>query len=84
MGLETRLLIGVLLADGCACCITTLICGFLCFLNIETVFNLTNNVDLENTKKKMEMYQKDNKDVIQKNKIKLVGLLPFFFFLISY
>uniref|UniRef100_A0A7M4FLW1 CDK-activating kinase assembly factor MAT1 n=1 Tax=Crocodylus porosus TaxID=8502 RepID=A0A7M4FLW1_CROPO len=37
----------------------------------EIVFNLTNNVDLENTKKKMEMYQKDNKDVIQKNKIKL-------------
>ncbi|NXU51358.1 MAT1 factor, partial [Turnix velox] len=35
------------------------------------VFNLTNNVDLENTKKKMELYQKDNKEVIQKNKIKL-------------
>ncbi|XP_053882920.1 CDK-activating kinase assembly factor MAT1 isoform X2 [Malaclemys terrapin pileata] len=35
------------------------------------VFNLTNNVDLENTKKKMDMYQKDNKEVIQKNKIKL-------------
>lgn len=38
-----------------------------------TVFNLTNNVDLENTKKKMEIYQKENKDVIQKNKLKLVG-----------
>uniref|UniRef100_A0A8D0KR22 CDK-activating kinase assembly factor MAT1 n=1 Tax=Strix occidentalis caurina TaxID=311401 RepID=A0A8D0KR22_STROC len=37
----------------------------------EIVFNLTNNVDLENTKKKMELYQKDNKEVIQKNKIKL-------------
>ncbi|XP_030070222.1 CDK-activating kinase assembly factor MAT1 isoform X1 [Microcaecilia unicolor] len=37
----------------------------------EIVFNLTNNVDVENTKKKMELYQKDNKDVIQKNKIKL-------------
>ncbi|XP_064427213.1 CDK-activating kinase assembly factor MAT1 isoform X4 [Mirounga angustirostris] len=37
----------------------------------EIVFNLTNNVDLDNTKKKMEMYQKENKDVIQKNKLKL-------------
>ncbi|XP_054256281.1 CDK-activating kinase assembly factor MAT1 isoform X2 [Indicator indicator] len=37
----------------------------------EIVFNLTNNVDLENTKRKMELYQKDNKEVIQKNKIKL-------------
>ncbi|NWR32162.1 MAT1 factor, partial [Tachuris rubrigastra] len=37
----------------------------------EIVYNLTNNVDLENTKKKMELYQKDNKEVIQKNKLKL-------------
>ncbi|XP_058423043.1 CDK-activating kinase assembly factor MAT1 isoform X1 [Diceros bicornis minor] len=37
----------------------------------EIVFNLTNNVDLDNTKKKMEIYQKENKDVIQKNKLKL-------------
>ncbi|XP_057272114.1 CDK-activating kinase assembly factor MAT1 isoform X2 [Pezoporus wallicus] len=37
----------------------------------EIVYNLTNNVDLENTKRKMELYQKDNKEVIQKNKIKL-------------
>ncbi|XP_028934675.1 CDK-activating kinase assembly factor MAT1 isoform X1 [Ornithorhynchus anatinus] len=37
----------------------------------EIVFNLTNNVDLDNTKKKMEAYQKENKDVIQKNKLKL-------------
>ncbi|XP_043373554.1 CDK-activating kinase assembly factor MAT1 isoform X2 [Dermochelys coriacea] len=37
----------------------------------EIVFNLTNNVDLDNTKKKMDNYQKDNKEVIQKNKIKL-------------
>nr|XP_060475709.1 CDK-activating kinase assembly factor MAT1 [Panthera onca] len=41
----------------------------------EIVFNLTNNVDLDNTKKKMEMYQKENKDVIQKNKLKLVGYI---------
>ncbi|KAB0397414.1 hypothetical protein E2I00_008687 [Balaenoptera physalus] len=37
----------------------------------EIVFNLTNNVDLDNTKKKMEIDQKENKDVIQKNKLKL-------------
>ncbi|XP_068108251.1 CDK-activating kinase assembly factor MAT1 [Hyperolius riggenbachi] len=37
----------------------------------EIVFNLTNNVDLDNTKKKMEMYQKLNKDTIQKNKVKM-------------
>lgn len=43
-----------------------------CFFS-RAVFNLTNNVDLDNTKKKMEIYQKENKDVIQKNKLKLVG-----------
>ncbi|XP_073427215.1 CDK-activating kinase assembly factor MAT1 [Dendrobates tinctorius] len=37
----------------------------------EIVFNLTNNVDLDNTKKKMEYYQKLNKDTIQRNKIKM-------------
>ena len=37
----------------------------------EIVFNLTNNVDLDKTKKKMEIDQKENKDVIQKNKLKL-------------
>lgn len=44
---------------------------------------MTNNVDLENTKRKMELYQKDNKEVIQKNKIKLVSLtspLPYNFY----
>ncbi|KAK2104295.1 CDK-activating kinase assembly factor MAT1 [Saguinus oedipus] len=44
-------------------------------LAIKMVFNLTNNVDLDNTKKKMEIYQKENKDVIQKNKLKLVVAL---------
>ncbi|KAG8126607.1 putative CDK-activating kinase assembly factor MAT1 protein [Naja naja] len=38
----------------------------------EIVFNLTNNVDIEGTRKKMEIYQKENKEVIHKNKIKLV------------
>ncbi|XP_072283857.1 CDK-activating kinase assembly factor MAT1 [Pyxicephalus adspersus] len=37
----------------------------------EIVFNMTNNVDLENTKKKIDMYQKLNKDTIARNKIKL-------------
>ncbi|MCI4376888.1 hypothetical protein PGIGA_G00193790 [Pangasianodon gigas] len=37
----------------------------------EIVFNLTNNVDVENTKQMMEQYQRDNKDIIQRNKAKL-------------
>ncbi|XP_077298212.1 CDK-activating kinase assembly factor isoform X2 [Arctopsyche grandis] len=36
---------------------------------IETiVFNLTNNVDIIGTNKRIEQYKKDNKDVIMKNK----------------
>uniref|UniRef100_A0A8C5MWL0 CDK-activating kinase assembly factor MAT1 n=1 Tax=Leptobrachium leishanense TaxID=445787 RepID=A0A8C5MWL0_9ANUR len=37
----------------------------------EIVFNMTNNVDMENTKRKMDLYQKDNRDTIQRNKIKM-------------
>uniref|UniRef100_A0A4W3H9S9 CDK-activating kinase assembly factor MAT1 n=1 Tax=Callorhinchus milii TaxID=7868 RepID=A0A4W3H9S9_CALMI len=37
----------------------------------DIVYNMTNNVDLENTKRRMEQYQRDNKEVIYKNKIKL-------------
>ncbi|KAF7710767.1 CDK-activating kinase assembly factor MAT1 [Silurus meridionalis] len=37
----------------------------------EIVFNLTNNVDVENTKQMMEQYQRDNRDIIQRNKAKL-------------
>ncbi|ROL49639.1 CDK-activating kinase assembly factor MAT1 [Anabarilius grahami] len=37
----------------------------------DIVFNLTNNVDVERTKQIMEQYQRDNRDVIQKNKAKL-------------
>ncbi|KAK3553624.1 hypothetical protein QTP70_006269 [Hemibagrus guttatus] len=37
----------------------------------EIVFNLTNNVDIENTKQLMEQYQRDNRDIIQRNKAKL-------------
>lgn len=36
------------------------------------VYNLTNNIDVENTKVRMEQYQRDNRDVIQRNKAKLV------------
>uniref|UniRef100_H3DIY7 MNAT1 component of CDK activating kinase n=1 Tax=Tetraodon nigroviridis TaxID=99883 RepID=H3DIY7_TETNG len=35
------------------------------------VYNLTNNIDVENTKVRMEQYQRDNRDVIQRNKAKL-------------
>ncbi|XP_026864005.1 CDK-activating kinase assembly factor MAT1 isoform X2 [Electrophorus electricus] len=37
----------------------------------EIVFNLTNNVDIESTKQIMEQYQRENKDLIQRNKAKL-------------
>ncbi|KAL4656323.1 CDK-activating kinase assembly factor MAT1 isoform X3 [Arapaima gigas] len=37
----------------------------------DIVFNLTNNVDVENTKRIMEQYQRENRDIIQKNKAKL-------------
>ncbi|KTF75478.1 hypothetical protein cypCar_00027123, partial [Cyprinus carpio] len=38
----------------------------------DIVFNLTNNIDVERTKQIMEQYQRDNKDIIQRNKAKLV------------
>lgn len=37
----------------------------------EIVYNLTNNVDVERTKQIMEQYQRENRDVIQRNKAKL-------------
>ncbi|XP_016316306.1 CDK-activating kinase assembly factor MAT1-like [Sinocyclocheilus anshuiensis] len=37
----------------------------------DIVFNLTNNIDVERTKQIMEQYQRDNKDIIQRNKAKL-------------
>ncbi|KAJ4939470.1 hypothetical protein JOQ06_028918 [Pogonophryne albipinna] len=37
----------------------------------DIVFNLTNNIDVENTKLRMEQYQKENRDLIQRNKVKL-------------
>lgn len=49
---------------------------FVCFLRL--VYNLTNNVDVENTKVRMEQYQRDNRDVIQRNKAKLVNKAFFF------
>lgn len=42
------------------------------FLCLPAVYNLTNNIDVENTKLRMEQYQKENKDIIQRNKAKLV------------
>uniref|UniRef100_A0A3P8Y2F0 CDK-activating kinase assembly factor MAT1 n=1 Tax=Esox lucius TaxID=8010 RepID=A0A3P8Y2F0_ESOLU len=37
----------------------------------EIVYNLTNNIEVERTKQIMEAYQRENRDVIQKNKAKL-------------
>ncbi|KAM9842080.1 CDK-activating kinase assembly factor MAT1 isoform 1-T1 [Aulostomus maculatus] len=37
----------------------------------DIVYNLTNNIDVENTKQRMELYQRENRDLIQRNKVKL-------------
>ncbi|CAL8286858.1 unnamed protein product [Lota lota] len=37
----------------------------------EIVYNQTNNVDVESTKQMIEQYQRENRDVIQRNKVKL-------------
>ncbi|XP_048831416.1 CDK-activating kinase assembly factor MAT1 isoform X2 [Brienomyrus brachyistius] len=37
----------------------------------DIVCSLTNNVDVENTKRIMEQYQRENRDVIQRNKVRL-------------
>ncbi|KAK9533688.1 hypothetical protein VZT92_008791 [Zoarces viviparus] len=37
----------------------------------DIVYNLTNNIDVENTKLQMEQYQKEHRDLIQRNKVKL-------------
>lgn len=37
----------------------------------EIVFNLTNNIDVDNTKQRMDQYQRENRDIIQRNKAKL-------------
>lgn len=39
---------------------------------LHLVYNLTNNFDVESTKLRMEQYQRENRDIIQKNKAKLV------------
>lgn len=39
---------------------------------IETIiYNLTNNIDVVNTNKRIEQYKKDNKEIIMKNKVKI-------------
>lgn len=40
--------------------------------SLHLVYNLTNNFDVENTKLRMEQYQRENRDIIQRNKAKLV------------
>lgn len=44
------------------------------------MFNLTNNIDVENTKLRMDQYQKENRDLIQRNKVKLVSILTHIIF----
>lgn len=39
---------------------------------IETIiYNLTNNIDIVGTNKRIEQYKKDNKELILKNKVKI-------------
>lgn len=39
---------------------------------IETIiYNLTNNIDIVTTNKRIEQYKKDNKELIMKNKVKI-------------
>ena len=38
-----------------------------------TVFNLVNNVEVETTKKWVDQYKKENKEIIQKNRSKMVS-----------
>lgn len=35
------------------------------------IYNLTNNIDIVNTNKRIELYKKDNKELIMKNKVKI-------------
>ena len=49
--------------------------------NVIAVFNLTNKIDIEETERKIAEYKDSNKDVINKNRGKLVrGNLIFLFF----
>ena len=41
-------------------------------LVFSAVFNLSNNIEVEQTKKMVDQYKKENKDIIQKNRSKLV------------
>ena len=47
------------------------------FLSFE-VWNLANGEDVEETKKQVEKYKKDNENLIRKNNFKLVSLTNFF------
>ncbi|VDK22592.1 unnamed protein product [Taenia asiatica] len=44
----------------------------------DIIYNLSNDVDVDKTRKFIEQYKKDNKDIIKRNRKKQVGLLHFF------
>lgn len=51
---------------------------------IETIiFNLTNNIDIVNTNKRIEQYKKDNREIIMKNKAKIGKYLYFMILFMS-
>lgn len=47
-------------------------CLYFLFTYFPAVFNLSNGIDVEATKKKVESYKRDNKDLIQRNKLRQV------------
>ena len=50
---------------------------FIIHLCLHVVFNLTNNLEVERTRQIMEQYQRENRDVIQRNKVKLVSTMVY-------
>ena len=46
---------------------------YVCVLFLFTVFNLSNGIDVEATKERIEAYKRENKDVIRKNRSKMVS-----------
>lgn len=50
---------------------------------IETiVYNLTNNIDIVGTNKRIEQYKKDNKEIIMKNKAKIGNIIQFLAYIV--
>lgn len=49
---------------------------YLTSMYLHSVFNLSNDNNVEETKKEIEVYKRVNADQIKRNRLKLVRLLP--------